>query len=50
MYQKILAPLDGSKLAECVYSHVEALAGGCKVKDVVFAQVVVPFRMPTASD
>ena len=50
MYQKILAPLDGSKLAECVFSHVEALAGGCKVKEVVFAQVVVPFRMPTASD
>ena len=50
MYQKILAPLDGSKLAECVLSHVEALAGGCKVKEVVFAQVVVPFRMPIASD
>ena len=50
MYQKILAPLDGSKLAECVFSHVEALAGGCKVKEVVFAQVVVPFRMPTSSD
>jgi len=50
MYQKILAPLDGSKLAECVLSHVEALAGGCRVKEVVFAQVVVPFRMPIASD
>ncbi len=50
MYQKILAPLDGSKLAECVLSHVEALAGGCQVKEVVFAQVVVPFRMPIASD
>jgi len=50
MYQKILAPLDGSKLAECVLPHVEALAGGCRVKEVVFAQVVVPFRMPIASD
>ena len=50
MYQKILAPLDGSKLAECVLSHVEALAGGCRVKEVIFAQVVVPFRMPIASD
>ena len=50
MYKKILAPLDGSKLAECVLSHVEALAGGCKEKEVIFAQVVVPFRMPIASD
>jgi nucleotide-binding universal stress UspA family protein len=50
MYQKILAPLDGSPLAECVFPHLETLAGGCKVKDVVFAQVVIPFRMPTAAD
>ncbi len=26
MYQKILVPLDGSKLAECVLPHVEELA------------------------
>jgi nucleotide-binding universal stress UspA family protein len=26
MYNKVVVPLDGSKLAECVLSHVEALA------------------------
>jgi len=46
MYQKILVPLDGSDLAECVLSHVEALIRGCQVKNVVFARVVEPFYMP----
>jgi nucleotide-binding universal stress UspA family protein len=50
MYQKILVPLDGSELAECVLPHVEAMAGGCKVKDVVLARVVEPFRQPSGSD
>ncbi len=50
MYQKILVPLDGSELAECVLSHVEAMAGGCKVKDVVLVRVVEPFRQPSGSD
>ena len=50
MYQKILVPLDGSELAECVLSHVEALAGGCKVKDVILARVVEPFRQPSGAD
>jgi nucleotide-binding universal stress UspA family protein len=50
MYSKILVPLDGSELAECVLPHVEAMAGGCKVKDVVLVRVVEPFRLPIASD
>ena len=40
MYQKIMVPLDGSKLAECVLPHVEAIAKGCLVKEVVFVRVV----------
>jgi nucleotide-binding universal stress UspA family protein len=32
MYQKILVPLDGSELAECVLSHGGAMTGGAKVK------------------
>ncbi len=44
MYQRILAPLDGSGLAECVFPHLEALAAGCQVKEVVLARVVEPFR------
>ena len=44
MYKKILVPLDGSKLAECVLPHVEALAKGGQVQEVVFARVHEPFR------
>ena len=39
MYQKILVPLDGSKLAECVIPHVEEIATRCGVKEVVLISV-----------
>ncbi len=39
MYQRILVPLDGSKLAECVLPHVEELAKGCKTEEVVLVSV-----------
>jgi nucleotide-binding universal stress UspA family protein len=42
MYQKILVPLDGSKLAECVVEHVKAIATGCRVPTVVLLRVVQP--------
>jgi nucleotide-binding universal stress UspA family protein len=42
MYQKMLVPLDGSELAECVLPHVKAIASGCQVKDVVLLRVVEP--------
>jgi nucleotide-binding universal stress UspA family protein len=44
MYKKILVPLDGSKLAECVLPHVESIARGCGVEEVIFLRVVEPFR------
>jgi len=37
-----MAPLDGSKLAECVLPHVEALARGCEIVDIVLIRVVTP--------
>ena len=40
MYQKILVPLDGSELAECVLPHAESIARGCKAKNVILARVV----------
>jgi len=46
MYRKILVPLDGSKLAECVLPHVETLAKGSQVQEVVFVRVHEPFRQP----
>ena len=48
MYNKILVPLDGSELAECVLPHVEAIAKGCNTKNVVFIRVVEPVVLPVA--
>jgi nucleotide-binding universal stress UspA family protein len=52
MYQKILVPLDGSKLAECVLPHVRAIATGCGIKEVVLLRVVepIPPEAPPATD
>lgn len=47
MYQTILVPLDGSKLAECVLPHVEASIRGSQAKRVIFVRVVEPFHQPT---
>ena len=42
MYEKIMVPLDGSELAECVLPHVEGFVKGCHVSNVVFVRVVGP--------
>ena len=42
MYQKIMVPLDGSQVAECVLPHVEAFVNDCRVNSVVFIRVVEP--------
>lgn len=47
MYKKIVVPLDGSALAECVLSHVDGLARGCRVKEIIFVRAVEPFQYPT---
>ena len=39
MYKKVLVPLDGSELAECVLPHVESIVKGCGVKEVIFLRV-----------
>ena len=46
MYQKIMVPLDGSELAECVLPHVESITTGCGVKNVIFVRVVEPIHLP----
>ncbi len=48
MYQNILVPLDGSKLAECVLPHVEVLVRATQAK-VTFVRVVEPC-CPTAEN
>ena len=42
MYNKIMVPLDGSQLAECVLPHVQAITSGCKIATVVFVRVIDP--------
>ena len=50
MYQKILVPLDGSELAECVLPHVESIAKGCSVKNVTFLRVAGYAHVPMGGD
>jgi nucleotide-binding universal stress UspA family protein len=45
MYSKIMVPLDGSELAECVLPHVQAITSGCKIPTVVFVRVVDPAKL-----
>ena len=40
MYQKIMVPLDGSELAECVLPHVEAFISQCQIRTIVFVRVL----------
>jgi nucleotide-binding universal stress UspA family protein len=44
MYKRIMVPLDGSKLAECVLPHVESLVKAGQVGELVFVRVVEPFN------
>ena len=39
MLDKILVPLDGSQLAECVFPYVVKIATDCSVKEVVLLSV-----------
>ena len=40
MYKKIMVPLDGSDLAECVLPDVEAFIKGFNTSDFIFVRVV----------
>ena len=42
MYNKIMVPLDGSELAECVLPHVDGFVTGCQVETIVFVRVIEP--------
>ena len=50
MYKKIMVPLDGSTLAECVLPHVEAIANGCPVQELILLRIVEPERVYSVSD
>lgn len=42
MYKKIMVPLDGSELAECVLPQVETFITGCQVGAIVLVRVIEP--------
>ena len=46
MYNKIMVPLDGSELAECVLPHLVTIARGCRISTIVFVRVVDPGLPP----
>lgn len=46
MYKKIMVPLDGSKLAECAFPQVEAIASGCFSNTVILVRVVESRERP----
>ena len=46
MYKKIMVPLDGSQVAECVIPHIERIAGKSTAR-VVLVTVVEPLDIPT---
>lgn len=46
MYKKIMVPLDGSKLAECVFPHLETVVKGCKSPEVIIVRAVEPLSVP----
>jgi nucleotide-binding universal stress UspA family protein len=46
MYRRIMVPLDGSQIAECVLPHVEAIAKFSKA-NVELVNVIEPLELPT---
>ena len=44
MYNRILVPLDGSKLAECALPYAEELAKGCNAEEVLLLSVTEQVR------
>ncbi len=46
MYKKIVVPLDGSELAECVFPHLETIVKGCQSPEVIVVRTVEPLTVP----
>jgi nucleotide-binding universal stress UspA family protein len=44
MYKKLLVPLDGSEVSECVLAHAREIALGCRIPKVVLLYVVEPIN------
>lgn len=42
MYKKVLVPLDGSDLAEAVLPHLQEIATGCSIPEILLISVTEP--------
>ena len=49
MYRNVLAPLDGSELAECSLTHAKAIVKGCNVAELIVLRVIEPLSAQTIS-
>jgi nucleotide-binding universal stress UspA family protein len=45
LYSKIVVPLDGSELAECILPHLEAFAAGNPAVVITLVRVVTPIEI-----
>jgi nucleotide-binding universal stress UspA family protein len=50
MYEKVLVPLDGSDLSECVFPYIKAFVEECQVGHIVFVRVVEPYTILLNAD
>jgi len=50
MFKRIMVPLDGSELAECVIPYVEDFIDQGQVEFIVFVRVVRPVSTPVSID
>jgi nucleotide-binding universal stress UspA family protein len=47
MYKRIMVPLDGSQLAECIFPHLETLVKDCKnTPEIIIVRAVEPISVP----
>ncbi|OGO37666.1 MAG: hypothetical protein A2147_07975 [Chloroflexi bacterium RBG_16_57_8] len=44
MYNKVVVPLDGSRLAEVALPHLEEIATGCKIPEILLVSVTEEIR------
>jgi nucleotide-binding universal stress UspA family protein len=50
MFKRIMVPLDGSELAECVIPYIEDFIDQAQVEFIVFVRVVKPVITPASFD
>jgi nucleotide-binding universal stress UspA family protein len=51
VYKKVMVPLDGSKVAECVLPHLETIVSGCQDSpEITLVRAVEPISVPVGRE